>query len=125
MIPKVTTPLTKFVRTTEFWMVMAANTALLVVPIVTTALPAGLALKLGVILNGTVAVCRTLLKMVAAAQPVIGSPLAPTDSTSKDVEAILQEIDQLAEAADVFQTQAGTPVEDVQHGLSPDVTSAT
>lgn len=77
-IPKRTTPLQKSVRTLEGWLVLGANVALVTVPIVTSAIPATLAVKLGVVINGTYVVARTVLKLVAVLSPYTGAPTTPT-----------------------------------------------
>lgn len=65
MIPKLSQPLTKSVRTLEGLLVLASNVALVVLPIV-TALPVGQSVKYGTILNAAYAFARGLPKGLAA-----------------------------------------------------------
>jgi hypothetical protein len=65
-VPATTTPLTKFIRTLEGIIVLAANVTLIVVPIVTSSLTASQAVKYGVILDSIAVVARSVLKAVAA-----------------------------------------------------------
>jgi hypothetical protein len=75
VIPKTTSPLVKFIRTTEGVFVLFANIALIVVPIISAQVKPGTSLLLGTILNGTVVVARTGLKIVAQLQ---SAGLTPT-----------------------------------------------
>ena len=65
-IPKMSAPLVKLTRTLEGLLVLGSNIALVLVPIVTTSLSAKEAATLGVILNGTTVISRSVLKAVAA-----------------------------------------------------------
>lgn len=96
IIPKTTSPLTKFIRTGEGILVFACNLALLIVPLATSALSANQALKYAVILNGATVVARSILKALSAlkipgADPNIagGANLNPGAEMSGDVPAIL------------------------------------
>lgn len=66
LIPKLTNPLTKFIRTGEGILVYAANAALVVIPIVTNALSATQAVKYGVILDSVAVAARSILKAFAS-----------------------------------------------------------
>jgi hypothetical protein len=103
-----TSPLAKLIRTTEGFLIVASNAALVVVPIVTSAVPASLALKLGVILNGTTLVARQVLKAVALVSGVTG--LEPVDPGANaelpiPIEEALAEIE-AATNTSVAQTHA-------------------
>lgn len=65
LIPKTTTPLTKFIRTGEGILVFAFNIALLVVPIVSKALTPGEAVKWAGIIDAVAVASRTGLKVVS------------------------------------------------------------
>lgn len=77
LIPKQTSPLTKFIRTTEGWLVVGANVALIVTPIVSNALSASKAATLGIILNGVTVVSRSVLKAITSLSPILGAPIDP------------------------------------------------
>lgn len=66
MIPKTTTPLTKFIRTLEGIVVVVVNCVLIIVPIVTSSLPATVAVKYGAIFNMVVVASRSILKGIAS-----------------------------------------------------------
>lgn len=65
LIPRTTQPLTKMIRTLEGWIVLGANAALIIVPIVTNSLSAAQAVKYGAILDSVAIGARTALKAVA------------------------------------------------------------
>lgn len=80
LIPKTTTPLTKFIRTTEFWLVVIFNAAMLIIPILTNALPATQAVKYAAIVNTATVIARSGLKAIASIGTSTGlTPLAPAD----------------------------------------------
>jgi hypothetical protein len=64
-VPQYTTPLTKFIRTFEGWLVIIATAALILVPIITSALPVELAAKLGAGLAAITVASRSILKLFA------------------------------------------------------------
>src|SRR5580704_8350846 len=64
-IPNATTSMVKFVRTGDGLLVVAFNIALLVVPIISSALTPAQALKCAAVINGVAVVARTRLKMQA------------------------------------------------------------
>ncbi len=68
VIPKTTTSMVKFVRTGEGLLVVAFNIALLVVPIVSSALTPAQAVKWAAVINGVTVVARTGLKMTSLVQ---------------------------------------------------------
>ncbi len=106
IVPRHTTPMTKFIRTGEGILVFAFNVALLVVPIVSNALTPQQSVKWAAILDGIAVVSRSGLKMVAAAQgadtpaaaPVPQAPALP----ATDAAAI-------AAGADLAPPAAGEP----------------
>jgi len=63
--PEYTTPLTKLIRTFEGWLVIVCVAALVIVPIITKALPVELAAKLGTGLAGVTVTARSILKLFA------------------------------------------------------------
>ena len=65
VIPKKTTPLTKFIRTGEGVLVFAFNLTMLIVPIVSNSLSPEDAVKWAGIVNGVAVISRTGLKIVA------------------------------------------------------------
>jgi hypothetical protein len=67
-IPKTTTSMVKFVRTGEGMLVVAFNIALLIVPIISSALTPAQAVKWAAVINGVAVVARTGLKMTALVQ---------------------------------------------------------
>jgi hypothetical protein len=67
-IPTMTTPMVKFVRTGEGMLVVAFNIALLVVPIISSALTPAQAVKWAAVINGVAVVARTGLKMTSLVQ---------------------------------------------------------
>jgi hypothetical protein len=74
LIPKKTDPKTKFIRTGEGILVFAFNVAMLVVPIVTSALSPTEAVKYAAILNGIAVISRSGLKAAALFSQVTGTP---------------------------------------------------
>src|ERR1039458_3598409 len=77
-IPKLSAPLTKLIRTTEGQLVLFSNIALVLVPIITSSLSPKEAATLGVILNGTTFISRSVLKAIAALNVAgLPVPLAP------------------------------------------------
>lgn len=83
-IPKTTTPMVKFVRTGEGMLVVAFNIALLVVPIISSALTPAQAVKWAAVINGVAVVARTGLKMTSLVQA--GALAAPDAATAADLE---------------------------------------
>lgn len=90
MIPQTTSPLTKSIRTLEGWLVIAANVALVVIPIVTNSLPPELAAKLVAGLDAIYALSRGIVKAfgtsAAPAASVAAEPI-PDGHTSPEVAA--------------------------------------
>jgi hypothetical protein len=72
VIPKKTTPLTKFIRTGEGVLVFAFNLTMLIVPIVSNALSPEDAVKWAGIVNGVAVISRTGLKVVAEVSKATG-----------------------------------------------------
>jgi hypothetical protein len=85
-IPKTTTSMVKFVRTGEGLLVVAFNIALLIVPIVSSALTPAQAVKWAAVINGITVVARTGLKMTSLVQGgTAASPeAAPADAAHVD-----------------------------------------
>src|SRR5215475_8138736 len=81
-IPQSTTSMVKFVRTGEGLLVVAFNIALLVVPIISSALTPVQAVKWAAVINGVAVVARTGLKMTALVQ---GGTAAAPDTATADV----------------------------------------
>ena len=120
MVPKVTTPLTKFVRTTEFWLVLAANIALVVVPIVTSAVKPGTSLLLGTILNSVAVASRTILKTVAVTQGDTGITYANLGATVPvDTPPAISVTDFNPDVSDA-QEMASPPPESVAPSVQPE-----
>ncbi len=71
-IPKTTTSMVKFIRTGEGLLVVAFNIALLVVPIISSALTPAQAVKWAAVINGVAVVARTGLKMTSLVQAGTG-----------------------------------------------------
>ena len=97
LIPEKTDPKTKFIRTGEGVLVFAFNVAMLVVPIVSSALSAGQAVKYAAILNGVAVVSRSGLKIAALIPKVTNVPaanvnMAVTDDSAKLIAAAVQQV---------------------------------
>lgn len=91
MIPKTTQPLTKMIRTLEGQLVVAANIALVAIPIITDSLSANQAVRYGVILNGATVIARSALKAIAAIKTPQQQPvLAPDVLTPEQAADPLQ-----------------------------------
>lgn len=75
-IPQTTTPLTKFIRTTEGWLVVGANVLLVVVGAAGDMSLTKSATAVAV-LNGVTAVSRSVLKAIVGASPIVGQPEIP------------------------------------------------
>ena len=83
-IPKTTTSMVKFIRTGEGMLVVAFNIALLVVPIISSALTPAQAVKWAAVINGVAVVARTGLKMTSLLQTGAGAtPGAATAAASE------------------------------------------
>lgn len=89
MIPKTTQPLTKMIRTLEGQLVVAANIALVAIPIITDSLSANQAVRYGVILNGATVIARSALKAIAAIKTPV-PVLAPDVLTPEQAADPLQ-----------------------------------
>ena len=82
VIPKKTTPLTKFIRTGEGVLVFAFNLTMLIVPIVSNSLSPADAVKWAGIVNGVAVICRTGLKVVAEVSKTTGIEPQPIGDLS-------------------------------------------
>jgi hypothetical protein len=85
VIPKKTTPLTKFIRTGEGVLVFAFNLTMLIVPIVSNALSPEDAVKWAGIVNGVAVISRTGLKVVAEVSKATGIEPQPIGNLSGQV----------------------------------------
>jgi hypothetical protein len=85
VIPKKTTPLTKFIRTGEGVLVFAFNLTMLIVPIVSNALSPEDAVKWAGIVNGVAVISRTGLKVVAEVSKATGIEPQPIGDLSGQV----------------------------------------
>jgi hypothetical protein len=85
VIPKKTTPLTKFIRTGEGVLVFAFNLTMLIVPIVSNALSPEDAVKWAGIVNGVAVISRTGLKAVAEVSKATGIEPQPIGNPSGQV----------------------------------------
>ena len=109
-IPESTTSMVKFVRTGEGMLVVAFNIALLVVPIISSALTPAQAVKWAAVINGVAVVARTGLKMTAlvqagtAASPEPAVAALPDGSEGTTAAAPLEaaHIDELVSDSDEF-----------------------
>lgn len=111
MIPKLSQPLTKSIRTLEGDLVLGSNVALVVIPIVTSSLTAAQAVKYGVILNAVYAGSRSVLKGVATLTAQGAAP--PTQIVSDKTEALI-EADAGAIASEATQALKGKPASAVR-----------
>jgi hypothetical protein len=84
-IPQTTTPLTKFIRTLEGILVLGFNLAMLIVPIITSALSPEQAAKWAGVLDIAAVVARSGLKAVAGMESATG--VAAAKPVSSEVEA--------------------------------------
>lgn len=96
MVPKLSAPLTKSIRTLEGVLVLASNGALVFIPFLTSSLSAGQAVKYGVILNMGYAAARSVLKGIAA---LGGSEPAPTPDLGYKLADPEQALKAMADAA--------------------------
>lgn len=125
MIPKLSQPLTKAIRTLEGLLVVAANITLVVVPIVTTSLTAAQATKYGVILNVGFVFSRSLLKGIAVfgTQTGITQPVSPVAlaAINKDAAGVAGEAVLLESAvkAGPQGSEAAPPVQPPVTAVSP------
>lgn len=94
MIPKITSPLAKFIRTGEGILVFLFGTAATVVPIITNSLTPAESLKWGGIVTGVALVSRTGLKAVAllAQQTGIQPAQLNTGAVTLDLTAVLKSL---------------------------------
>jgi hypothetical protein len=74
-VPHWTVPQAKLIRTLEGWLVVAFNLAMVVVPIVSSALPAATAAKLAAGVTAATVIARQLAKGIMGWQ----QPLMPPD----------------------------------------------
>lgn len=121
-IPKTTTPMVKFVRTGEGMLVVAFNIALLVVPIISSALTPAQAVKWAAVINGVAVVARTGLKMTSLVQPgALAAPAiaaSPEETEGATAAAPLDDehIDDLVSDSDEF---ASLPSVAINNNMTP------
>jgi hypothetical protein len=108
LVPLQTSPLTKFIRTGEGVLIFAFNLAMLITPIVSSALTPSQAVKWAGIVDGVAVVARTGLKIVSLSQGVTG--IAP-DPVGAQVTVDVQQL-----AAELIQQLPG----DVRGPVSAD-----
>jgi hypothetical protein len=85
-IPKTTTPLTKFIRTLEGILLLLFNLAMLIVPIITSALSPEQAAKWAGVLDAVAVVARSGLKAVASLESATGAPAAKPVSPAVEAD---------------------------------------
>lgn len=100
MVPRTTDPMTKAIRTLEGILVVVANVALAVIPILTTSLPAELAAKLAAGLDVAFLISRAIVK-------AFGTPTPPTVTLTA-----------IAPLADTAEPGSRSP-DEVGYGLAP------
>jgi hypothetical protein len=123
-IPETTTPMVKFVRTGEGMLVVAFNIALLVVPIISSALTPAQAVKWAAVINGVAVVARTGLKMTsllqagAMAAPDAAIAASPEETEGAAPAAALDDehIDDLVSDSDEF---ASLPSVAINNNMTP------
>lgn len=142
MVPKLSAPLTKLIRTLEGVIWLGANVALVVAPIVSSHVSPADSIQWGSIMNTVVFASRQALKGIAIAQGVVGPPqqflsaqhlasveavagqvagdVAGDVSQGATVEEVLAQITAAEQAAQTIQAATGTPAAQVATGLSPD-----
>lgn len=123
-IPKTTTPMVKFVRTGEGMLVVAFNIALLVVPIISSALTPAQAVKWAAVINGVAVVARTGLKMTSLVQAgALAAPDAAIAASPEETEGAAtaaplddEHIDDLVSDSDEF---ASLPSVAINNNMTP------
>jgi hypothetical protein len=118
MIPKLSAPLTKLVRTGEGVVLFAFNTLAAVAVIVQDVAPTQ-AIKYAAIFNSVAFLSRTALKAVALGKPIVGEPIALTGALVTGVDQALSEIDSAYASAATAQASPGAPAETLTTGLAP------
>lgn len=123
LVPRTTTPLTKFVRTLEGWLVIAANGVLVIVPLAGS-LPWGTSVKYMAILNVGTVISRSVLKGIASLSPVTGAPIEPAglpaslESLDWEQGPALDELGPDPEATAVL-SEPGTPADQLRFAGEP------
>jgi hypothetical protein len=123
-IPKTTTPMVKFVRTGEGMLVVAFNIALLVVPIISSALTPAQAVKWAAVINGVAVVARTGLKMTSLVQAgALAAPEGAIAASPEETEGAAtaaplddEHIDDLVSDSDEF---ASLPSVAINNNMTP------
>lgn len=115
-IPKTTTSMVKFVRTGEGLLVVAFNIALLVVPVVSSALTPAQAVKWAAVINGVTVVARTGLKMTSLIRGGTAAPEAAIAAVPQESEAAVEAVPHPSEgtiiAAQIDAAHIDDPVSD-------------
>ena len=104
MVPKFTTLQTKLIRTTEGWLVVVFNQAMIVVPIATSALSATTAATLAAGTTTVTVLARQLAKGIAGWQ----APLL-SDGTPKPAAVPTFKPEQIAALKEALSTPKVTP----------------
>jgi hypothetical protein len=118
MIPKLSAPLTKLIRTGEGVVLFAFNTVAAVAVIVQDVAPTQ-AIKYAAIFNAVAFASRTFLKAVAVGKPIVGEPIALTGTLVSGVDQALSDIDSAYASAATAQASPGAPAETLTAALSP------
>lgn len=142
MIPKLSAPLTKLIRTLEGIVWVAANIALIVAPIVSSHVSPADSIQWGSIMNTVVIVARfglkglaiakgfglpapaellsvgTLTKVEGVAGQVAGDVASDVSKGASTAE-VLAQIEAAGAAAAAIQSEPGTPAAEVTTGLAP------
>lgn len=118
MVPQLSAPLTKLIRTGEGILLFGFNISATVLAVVGDVAPSA-AVKYAAIFNAVAFASRQALKAVASLKPLVGAPL-PVQIAGHSEADILAQIDAVAAAAESFRAKPGTPVTSIVAGLAPD-----
>jgi hypothetical protein len=124
MIPKLSAPLTKLIRTGEGIVLFAFNTVAAVAVIVQDVAPTQ-AIKYAAIFNAVAFASRTFLKAVAVGKPIVGEPIALTGTLVSGVDQVLSEISATTAQAAAVQAQPGAAPETLASALAPSSASVS
>jgi hypothetical protein len=90
MTPVVTASTRRLVLTLEGWLVVLFNLAMVIVPIASSALPAGTAVKYAAIVNTGTVLARQLAKGIATWQaPLLGTTAPATTTKTTTTETVV------------------------------------
>jgi hypothetical protein len=96
MVPKLTDPMVKFIRTGEGILIYLFNAAMVVIPILSNALSPAEALKWAAVVNVATVISRTGLKALTAVKGITGiSPaiVSAPASLGPDAQSALQDVE--------------------------------